>query len=168
MSLVLIACKNNEQAASLKKEKAPKRVENITETQHKDTLKVSLLEIKKKLKAQGYKTFEYIDESTKDTVLMQQYFMVFLKRGPIRDQNEEELTKLEEMHFKHLKRMYNEGFVDISGPFDDDSDIRGITIYNVPTSKMADSLAHLDPMVKTGRLIVEVHPWWVRKGASLR
>lgn len=44
--------------------------------------------------------------------------------------------------------MYALGFADISGPFNDEGDIRGITIYNVPTLKMADSLANSDPMVK--------------------
>jgi hypothetical protein len=64
--------------------------------------------------------------------------------------------------------MYEEGFADISGPFGDDGDIRGITIYNVPTKKMADSLANMDPMVKSGRLMIEIHPWWAAKGFSLR
>jgi hypothetical protein len=64
--------------------------------------------------------------------------------------------------------MYEEGFADISGPFGDDGDIRGITIYNVPTQKMADSLANMDPMVKAGRLVIEIHPWWAAKGFPLR
>jgi len=60
------------------------------------------------------------------------------------------------------------GYADISGPFGDDGEIRGITIYNVPTLRMADSLANMDPMVKAGRLIIEVHPWWAAKGFGLR
>ncbi|MEM8847870.1 MAG: hypothetical protein AAGD17_12280, partial [Bacteroidota bacterium] len=67
-----------------------------------------------------------------------------------------------------LKRMYVEGYADISGPFGDDGEVRGITIYNVPTLKMADSLANLDPMVKAQRLKIEVHPWWAAKGYPLR
>ena len=42
------------------------------------------------------------------------------------------------------------------------------TIYNVPTLQMADSLANADPMVKAGRLIIEMHPWWAAKGFPLR
>ena len=99
---------------------------------------------------------------------MQQYFIAFLKRGPIRSQNEEEAEQLQNEHLAHLGRMYELGYADISGPFDDDGDIRGITIYNVPTEKMADSLANLDPMVKAGRLEIEIHPWWAAKGFSLR
>jgi len=64
--------------------------------------------------------------------------------------------------------MYELGYADISGPFGDDGDILGITIYNVPTQRVADSLANSDPMVKAGRLVIEMHPWWAAKGFTLR
>jgi len=128
----------------------------------------SVAEIKAELKAKGYQTFDYIDEGTGDTIIMQQYFIAFLKNGPIHNQNEEEAELLQEEHLAHLSKMYELGYADISGPFGDDGDIRGITIYNVPTLKMADSLANADPMVKAGRLVIEIHPWWAAKGFPLR
>ncbi|KJD33955.1 phenylalanyl-tRNA synthetase subunit alpha [Tamlana nanhaiensis] len=131
-------------------------------------VKLSVADLKKELETKGFKTFDYVDETTKDTVLMQQYFMAFLKRGPIRGQNEEEAADLQKEHLAHLQKMYDLGYADISGPFGDDGDIRGITIYNVPTLKMADSLAKSDPMVKAGRLEIEIHPWWAAKGFPLR
>ena len=133
-----------------------------------EPIKKTAREIKEELTAKGFKTFDYVDEKTQDTILMQQYFMAFLKTGPIRGQNEEESAELQEAHLAHLSKMYELGYADISGPFGDDSDIRGITIYNVPTLKMADSLANADPMVKAGRLEIEIHPWWAAKGFSLR
>lgn len=120
------------------------------------------------LRARGYQVFAYVDPETGDTVVMQQYFMVFLKRGPNRSQGPEEADSLQGLHLAHLARMYREGFADISGPFGDDGEIRGITIYNTPTLEMADSLASLDPMVQAGRLALEVHPWWAAKGYPLR
>jgi len=131
-------------------------------------IKISSAVLKEKLTNQGYKTFDYVDEKTKDTVIMQQYFIAFLKKGPQRSQNKEEAAKLQEQHLSHLGKMYELGYADISGPFGDDGDIRGITIYNTPTLKMADSLANADPMVKAGRLVIEVHPWWAAKGFPLR
>ena len=128
----------------------------------------STRELKEELTAKGYQTFDYVDEKTKDTILMQQYFIAFLKSGPIRSQNEEEAAQLQKDHLAHLGRMYEEGYADISGPFGDNGEIRGITIYNVPTQKMADSLANMDPMVKAGRLEIEIHPWWAAKGFPLR
>ncbi|WP_452602864.1 YciI family protein [Pontimicrobium sp. MEBiC06410] len=120
------------------------------------------------LKAKGFKTFNYYDETLKDTVVMQQYFIAFLKRGKNRSQNKEEAAKIQEQHQAHLGKMYELGYADISGPMGDDGDIRGITIYNVPTLKLADSLANADPAVKAGRLEIEIHPWWVGKGFPLR
>lgn len=125
-------------------------------------------QIKEELTAKGYKIFYDIDPVKQDTFLMQQYYMAFLKKGPIRGQNEEETADLQEQHLAHLTKMYELGYADISGPFGDDGDIRGITIYNVPTLKIADSLANSDPMVKAGRLQIEMHPWWAAKGFPLR
>ena len=128
----------------------------------------SIREINDELISEGYKTFDYVDEATKDTMLMQQYFIAFLKRGPNRSQSKSEADSLQALHLEHLGRMYNEGYADISGPFGDDGDIRGITIYNTPTIELADSLANMDPMVKSGRLVIEIHPWWAAKGFPLR
>ncbi|HUH28285.1 YciI family protein [Gelidibacter sp.] len=125
-------------------------------------------EIREDLLKKGYQIFDVIDEKTKDTIIMQQYFIAFLKNGPNKIQNEEESKRLLKAHLAHLKNMYDLGYADISGPFGDIGDLSGITIYNVPTLKMADSLANADPMVKQGSLVIEIHPWWAPKGYSLR
>ena len=130
--------------------------------------KIPMAKLKETLTQKGFQTFDYVDEKTGDTILMQQYFIAFLKKGPTRSQTKAEADSLQKLHLAHLGRMYEEGFADISGPFGDDGDIRGITIYNVPTKKMADSLANMDPMVKSGRLVIEIHPWWASKGFPLR
>ncbi|GGW24922.1 YciI family protein [Arenibacter certesii] len=70
------------------------------------------------------------------------------------------------LHLAHLERRYLLGYADISGPFGDDGEIRRITIYNVPTQKMAVSLANLDPMIAAGRLTIETQPWWAAKKIS--
>ena len=128
----------------------------------------SVAELKKDLTNAGFEIFDYVDEKTGDTILMQQYFIAFLKKGPNRSQSKKEADSLQILHLAHLGNMYEMGYADISGPFGDDGDIRGITIYNVPTLKMADSLANSDPMVMAGRLKIEMHPWWAAKGFALR
>ena len=133
-----------------------------------ETIEKSTKELKEELTAKGFELFDYVDEKTQDTVIMQKYFIAFLKKGPNRSQPEEEAHKLQSAHMAHLGKMYELGYADISGPFEVDSDISGITIYNVPTLQMADSLANADPMVKAGRLVIEMHPWWAAKGFSLR
>ena len=118
------------------------------------------------LKEQGYQTFLYEDGGEKH--LMQQYFIVFLKRGANRSQDSATAAQLQEQHLAHLSRMANEGYLSLAGPFGDDGDIRGIAVYNTPTFEMADSLARIDPMVQAGRLEVEIHPWWAAKGSDLK
>ncbi|MFC7356253.1 YciI family protein [Jejudonia soesokkakensis] len=130
--------------------------------------KISAAQQIKELKDEGYEIFDMVNPDNGDTLIMQQYFMVFLKSGPNRNQSPEEAQQLQAAHMEHLTRMYQEGYADISGPFGDEGDLRGITIYNVPTLKIADSLANLDPMVKAGRLAVEVKSWWAGKGYPLR
>lgn len=139
-------------------------VEQTVTKVEKETAK----ELLERLKSEGFNTFDYVDEKTKDTVIMQQYFMAFLKEGDNRTQTKEEAEKLQAQHLEHLGKMYELGYADISGPFGDKGAIRGVTIYNVPTLKMADSLANADPSVKAGRLQIEIHPWWAGKGYGLR
>ncbi len=150
---MLTGCKQQQEAPAYQKIESPKQ---------------AVAEVKQELIDQGFQVFDYVDEKTKDTVIMQQYFIAFLKSGPNRSQNKEETDSLQSLHLAHLGRMYEAGYADISGPFGDDGDIRGITIYNVPTLQMADSLANMDPAVQAGRLVIEVHPWWAAKGFPLR
>jgi len=171
--LAFIACKEEAKTSVLDiKENLPETTEKVADSVIEEAVTEPIVkttrQLKEELNAKGFKTFDYVDEKTKDTVIMQQYFMAFLKRGPIRGQNEEEAADLQKEHLAHLGKMYELGYADISGPFGDDGDIRGITIYNVPTQKMADSLANSDPMVKAGRLEIEIHPWWAAKGFPLR
>ncbi len=128
----------------------------------------SVAQLKQELVDGGFEVFDYVDPKTGDTVIMQQYFVAFLKRGVNREQTKEEADSLQALHLGHLGKMYDMGYADISGPFGDDGDIRGITIYNVPNLQMADSLANSDPMVQAGRLEIEIHPWWAAKGFPLR
>lgn len=152
-ALTFVACKQ---------EKQPIVVSAEPDTKH------TIQQLKDELNSQGFQTFDYVDEKTKDTILMQQYFIAFLKSGPSRSQTKAEADSLQRLHLGHLQKMYDMGYADISGPFGYNGDIRGITIYNVPTQHMADSLANADPMVKAGRLVIEIHPWWAAKGFCLR
>lgn len=163
--LAVVSCKKVEKTEAL-----PAPVINDTIAVKKEEAPVvkTWKEIKEELTAKGFQTYHYIDHLTKDTILVQQYFMAFLKNGTIRSQNEEEADLLQQEHVVYLKNMQELGYADISGSLGDQSDIRSVTIYNVPTLKMADSLAKADPLVKAGRVNIEIHPWWVAKASSLR
>lgn len=102
------------------------------------------------------------------TYVMQKYFIVFLKAGPKRDQEEGEENEIQQKHLAHLEKLYQDGKTSITGPFGDDGNIRGIVVFNTPTMEEARTLASEDPAVKAGRLVVEVHPWWAAKGSRLK
>ena len=146
MLIVVLACKT--------------KIKEVVETSELVTedLKKSTGQLKEELISKGFKIFDYVDEKTKDTVLMQQYYIAFLKRGLNRSQSKVAADSLQALHLAHLGKMYEMGYADISGPFGDDGEIRGITIYNTPTFEMADSLANADRSVKAGRLVIEMHP----------
>lgn len=109
-------------------------------------------------------TMEWADS----TIVMQKYFVAFLKRGPERSQGEEAAARIQKEHLAHLAKLYEEGKTSLTGPFGDDGDIRGIVVFNTATIEEARELAGQDPAVKAGRLVIEIHPWWTAKGGKLR
>ncbi|GLB53092.1 hypothetical protein NBRC110019_21320 [Neptunitalea chrysea] len=113
-----------------------------------------------------HETFTYEEGDT--TYVMQKYFMIFLKKGPNRNQDSVTLAKLQKEHLAHLEKLHLAGKISIAGPFDDNSEVLGIAVYNTPTFEEADSLANADPMVKAGRLTIESHPFWAAKGSKLK
>lgn len=89
----------------------------------------------------------------------------FLKRGPNRGQDEDTAKRLQQEHMSYMDGQAKEGKLVVAGPFLVDGDRRGIVVYRVATMDEAKRRAEADPMVKIGRLAVELHPWQVPKGA---
>ncbi len=116
--------------------------------------------------AEGFETFIIEEEDT--TYLMKKYFLVLLKSGENRNQNAEEAAEIQKKHLDHINWMAEQGYVDLAGPFGDDGEIRGILVMRVPSKERAEELAAMDPAVKAGRLIMEIHPWWAAVGSSLK
>jgi uncharacterized protein YciI len=98
-------------------------------------------------------------------VEMVQYYMGFLKKGPAwTPQSTPETQKIQEGHLAHIRKSHEAGKLVLAGPFGDNGDIRGILIYKTETIEEATAIANEDPAVKAGRLVVEMHPWWIQKG----
>lgn len=98
---------------------------------------------------------------------MKTYYFGFLKSGTKRDQSKEEVAKIQQAHLEHLKKLADAGQLVIAGPFLDNSEFRGVLIFNVETIEEAKKLANNDPAVKAGRLIVDIKPWMAAKGSCL-
>ncbi|RKH69040.1 YciI family protein [Corallococcus llansteffanensis] len=95
------------------------------------------------------------------------HYLVLLKRAPNAPKMEPAaLEKLQAEHIAHLNRMGESGKMVLAGPFDEQDDVgmRGACIYRTDTKQEARQLAEQDPMVKAGRLQVEVLAWYTEKG----
>jgi uncharacterized protein YciI len=99
---------------------------------------------------------------------MKQYFLVLLKRGPIRNQDSTTAAELQKGHLANIERLYNEGKIDLAGPMGHDGELRGIFVFNCETYDEVMNLCATDPAIKAGRLVVEIYPWWSAKGSKLR
>jgi len=99
---------------------------------------------------------------------MKQYFLVLLKKGPVRNQDSVTAAALQKGHLDNITRLYNEGKIDIAGPMMSDGDLRGIFVFNCATYDEVLIHCSTDPAVKAGRLIAEIHPWYAAKGSVLR
>lgn len=91
---------------------------------------------------------------------MKQYVIAYLKRGPKRDQDSATAAELQKKHLENIVRMADEGTLVVAGPFMDDTDVRGIYIFNVATVEEAKALTETDPAIQAGRLEMELHPWY--------
>ena len=99
---------------------------------------------------------------------MKQYFLVLLKRGPIRNQDSVTSAAIQKGHLENITRLYNEGKIDIAGPMMHDGDLRGIFVFNSDSYEEVQQLCSTDPAIKAGRLTVEIYPWYAQKGSTLR
>lgn len=91
---------------------------------------------------------------------MSQYVLVFLKRGPNRDQDSLAAAQIQKEHLANIQRLADERKLVLAGPFLDNGDIMGIYIFAVSSLEEAQKLTASDPAVKAGRLIMEMHPWY--------
>jgi uncharacterized protein YciI len=97
------------------------------------------------------------------------YYIYLLKKGPAWSPDETpEIEKMQREHLANLARLGDEGKLVLNGPLLDSfqlsGEIRGIGVLKARSLAEAQEWINTDPMVKAGRLIIELHTWMVRKG----
>ena len=95
---------------------------------------------------------------------MKQYYMVFLTKGPNRNQDSATAALIQKGHLENIGRLNKEKKLIVAGPFLDDQKMRGIFIFDVATEKEVIDLLNTDPAIIVGRLSYEIHPWMTAKG----
>jgi uncharacterized protein YciI len=96
---------------------------------------------------------------------IEQYTLVFLKRGEKWDPSAPGFMDVIKQHPAFVKQMTEQGKMAIAGPFPftTPGDLRGIAIFRVGAEETA-TLVQGDPTVKAGLLKPEIHPWATGKG----
>lgn len=95
----------------------------------------------------------------------EQVFFGFLVNGPNRNQDAETAKRLQAEHLAYMEGQAKEGKLVAAGPFTTDGARRGIVVYRVQDEAEARRRGEGDPMIKAGRLALELHPWQVPQGA---
>jgi len=92
-------------------------------------------------------------------------FFGFLVNGPDRGQDAETAKRLQAEHLAYMEGQANEGKLVVAGPITTAGERRGIVVYRVADEAEARKRGEGDPMIKAGRLALELHPWQVPIGA---
>ena len=100
------------------------------------------------------------------TAAMGEFFLVLLKKGPAWTAERTDRTKaIQEAHMANIKALWEAKKLVIAGPMGDDGDTRGVFVFQAANRAEAVALADSDPAIKAGRLVPEIHSWWVEKRA---
>jgi uncharacterized protein YciI len=111
---------------------------------------------------------EVTDAVVMDAVGRQRWFwLLLLKRGPIRDQSRTEVDQIQAAHLRHLYALRKRGQLTLFGPVEGAGPLRGIGVMNVATREEAETLMADDPAVRAGRLRAEIRPWFTMPGGRL-
>jgi uncharacterized protein YciI len=96
---------------------------------------------------------------------MTTYVMGLLRRGPNWSPAvTAETQRIQEGHLANIRKMADTGKLIVAGPFSDDGDLRGVFIFQNTSMEEAKTMVELDPAVRAGRLVVELHPWFAAAG----
>lgn len=98
---------------------------------------------------------------------MRTYVVGFLFRGPNQITDEKAADDLQRAHLANIARLHKEGKIILAGPFRDDTDLRGLFLFDVTTVEEAQALCDTDPAIQAGSLRVELHPWYSAKGVGI-
>lgn len=103
---------------------------------------------------------ELAEKYDADDYGMHQYVLAFLKSGPTPSPDSTVRADLQAAHMANIRRLAEEGKLIVAGPFLDNTELRGIYLFNVKTIEEARALTATDPAIQAGALVMELHPWY--------
>jgi uncharacterized protein len=99
----------------------------------------------------------------KDNMLA--YQLAFLRAGPNRKADgDPETQRVQAGHMAHIRKMSEAGQLVAAGPFVEEQTLRGVFVLQLDSIDAAKAVAAQDPAVQAGRLVLDIHPWYVAEG----
>lgn len=96
------------------------------------------------------------------------YVLLLLKIGPTPSGETPEDEKRQMEHLQHLFKLKQQGKLPLFGPVsDENSNLRGIGIFDLPSVEEAEKLIKNDPHIQGGYLSYELYPWFGIRGDTL-
>ena len=96
---------------------------------------------------------------------MATYYLGLIRKGPTwTPASTPEIQELQRAHLANMQRLHEMGKLVVAGPIGEGGDLRGIFVFKTASKQEAEELTRTDPMVKAGRLVVELHTWLVEDG----
>lgn len=92
---------------------------------------------------------------------MRHYVLVILKTGPRRTPDGEARDRLFAGHFANIGRLADAGRLVLAGPFGENAaGWRGLFLLAVEDVAEAQRLTATDPVIQSGEMEAEYHPWY--------
>lgn len=91
---------------------------------------------------------------------MDAYLVGILRRAVVSPAPPAEARAAQLAHLKNMERMAAAGLLVGAGPLLGDGDYRGIFIFKADARDKIDEMLQGDPLITSGRLVLELHPWW--------
>lgn len=88
-----------------------------------------------------------------------QFFFVMLSKGPNREQDAETAATIQQGHLANIERLSEAGILKLAGTFLEDTDWRGVFVFNCVTKEEVEAHLKTDPAIEAGRLIYTILPW---------
>ena len=96
-----------------------------------------------------------------DDLGMKTYVLVILKTGPARIKDKELRDSLFAGHFSNMDKLAADGKLVAAGPFEDnESQYRGLFLFDVRSVAEAEELVKGDPTVTSGIFVTEMYQWY--------
>jgi uncharacterized protein YciI len=96
-------------------------------------------------------------------ISMETVYFAFLNGGPTRP-DPATAERLQAEHMAYMTERNKEGRLILAGPFVRGGSRAGLVVYRAASADEAKRFAEGDPMVKAGRLAIEMHEWHIAKG----